>query len=256
MKIIDTALNFFRQRDGAEFVDHVFFDENGESYLIALKKVDGEEQRQKYYFTLTLTKELKRGIKASEVGLKGAVIWETYDTEGNVIYRIGRSTSLSNYTPYEQLVANNSNLNYSEKLKAIEWREKREGIIKREGSICKICNTECFSTIDQYFASKDRKKIDLKKKWANVHHTYYVDGCLPWHYPNESLKLLCSECHQNLHENKKIVVYENFEFNSLTKHKSCSKCAGTGYLSEYYYYYDGVCFSCDGTGYESIIPKL
>ncbi|SIT94673.1 hypothetical protein [Pontibacter indicus] len=256
MKLIDTASNFFKERGVVQFANQIYFDEDGESFLKGYKEGESNEQYQKYYFILTLTKELKRGEKLTELGLKGAVIWETYDAEGNVTYRIGKSNTLSTYAPYEQLLSENSSLNYAEKLKAIEWREKRESIIKREQSICEICNSECFSKIEQYLANKDRKEIDLKKKWANVHHTYYVDGCLPWHYPNESLKLLCAECHQNLHESIKIVVYENFEFNTTTKHKTCLRCVGSGYLPEYYYYYDGVCFSCDGTGYASLKTKI
>lgn len=32
-----------------------------------------------------------------------------------------------------------------------------------------------------------------------VHHEYYQSDLLAWEYPPESLKTLCSECHNNLH---------------------------------------------------------
>jgi hypothetical protein len=47
-------------------------------------------------------------------------------------------------------------------------------------------------------------------------------------------------------------VYSNFTFECSIKYNKCPKCVGSGYLSEYYYYYDGVCFRCDGTGYENL----
>jgi hypothetical protein len=34
----------------------------------------------------------------------------------------------------------------------------------------------------------------------NVHHVYYVPGRKPWQYPNECVRVLCSECHEYEHE--------------------------------------------------------
>lgn len=55
-----------------------------------------------------------------------------------------------------------------------------------------------------------------KTQWIYVrnlhtHHRFYHKGLEPWEYPNSALETLCWSCHERLHENELVPVYENFE---------------------------------------------
>lgn len=39
----------------------------------------------------------------------------------------------------------------------------------------------------------------------HLHHTRYEDSKEPWEYPLESMRLLCAECHREVHEVEKMV---------------------------------------------------
>ncbi len=70
-------------------------------------------------------------------------------------------------------------MTYREKFKDPRWQKKRLEIMERDGFKCRCCGSE--------------------KSTLNVHHSYYVKGRDPWHYPQFSLRTLCEECHENLH---------------------------------------------------------
>ena len=81
----------------------------------------------------------------------------------------------------------------------------------------------------------------------NVHHKYYSSGRMAWQYKNEALITLCTNCHKEEHLKNKIPIYnEKGEF--LNHAENCNKCSGSGVLSEYHYYMNGICFECMGTG--------
>jgi hypothetical protein len=83
----------------------------------------------------------------------------------------------------------------------------------------------------------------------NVHHTYYQSGKKPWEYPDESLITLCNPCHRKTHEEEEI----NFLDKNGNKVKlyPCKKCMGTGFIQQYWYYKEGICFQCNGNRFES-----
>lgn len=81
----------------------------------------------------------------------------------------------------------------------------------------------------------------------NIHHKYYIYGNMPWEYPDEALETLCLECHQKRHNEVQIPVY-NKEYEILGYGNTCPKCLGSGYLPEFNYYMNGVCFLCSGDG--------
>jgi len=87
-----------------------------------------------------------------------------------------------------------------------------------------------------------RNLVDL-----NVHHRYYISGHLAWEYENTALTSLCVDCHQYIHSNEDIVVYDK-QKRKLYTTNPCFKCRGSGYLVEYNYYMKGVCFKCGGEG--------
>ena len=67
---------------------------------------------------------------------------------------------------------------YRELLKENKWKHKAKEIRARDGNKCTICGA---------------------KGRLQVHHLYYVDGNMPWEYPNEAMVTLCSVCHRKEH---------------------------------------------------------
>lgn len=68
---------------------------------------------------------------------------------------------------------------YSELLKDPRWLEKRESILERDNYKCQDCL--------------------CKGSELHVHHKKYIDGRMPWEYPNELLITLCGSCHKRVH---------------------------------------------------------
>lgn len=81
----------------------------------------------------------------------------------------------------------------------------------------------------------------------NVHHKYYIEGKMAWDYDPKALVTLCQECHQKEHELNPIFVYDQ-NGKILYTMENCKRCNGSGYIPEYYYFQNGVCFECFGHG--------
>lgn len=101
----------------------------------------------------------------------------------------------------------------------------------------------------------DPLAIDLEPNILHVHHTYYIKNHLPWEYKDESLMTLCSDCHQKLHNETYIPIYENKFLSEKLNFKKCLRCSGSGYIGKYHYYMDGICFRCNGFKYEELIDS-
>ena len=86
----------------------------------------------------------------------------------------------------------------------------------------------------------------------HVHHTYYQDKKQPWDYPNESLKILCWICHERLHSVEK-VPWRDEHGRSKGELTPCFRCGGSGYLPQYYYHQNGICFRCRGAKFEEFL---
>ena len=102
-------------------------------------------------------------------------------------------------------------------------------------------------TSGNYFFSLRLNPIDSGFKCLNIHHKYYVRGRKPWEYPNDALITLCQECHQNRHHNSKVPLY-NSNHELLAELSPCPRCGGSGYLPQYHYHMNGICFECGGEG--------
>lgn len=94
-------------------------------------------------------------------------------------------------------------------------------------------------------------EIQLKElKWINtkslhVHHKYYQIGKMAWEYPNTALTTLCWACHEDLHKNTLVDIYD--ENNKLIDSKNiCPRCFGAGWFPEYIHIESGICFMCLG----------
>ncbi len=82
----------------------------------------------------------------------------------------------------------------------------------------------------------------------HVHHKYYIKGKNPWEYNSEALITVCSKCHSKIHKNEEILVYENENLENPKVAEKCLRCSGTGYLGQFHYVMNGVCFKCHGIG--------
>lgn len=82
----------------------------------------------------------------------------------------------------------------------------------------------------------------------HIHHKYYVKNLLAWEYPDEALITLCFDCHENLHKDQTIPVYENTNHLAGEYH-FCKRCHGTGRFPEYSHIQSGICFECNGERY-------
>ena len=84
----------------------------------------------------------------------------------------------------------------------------------------------------------------------HVHHQYYIKGKEPWDYDDSALITLCADCHQNRHSSSVPVPLYNHDKSSILKTNIpiCDRCNGSGYLPEYDYHLNGICFKCWGEG--------
>jgi 5-methylcytosine-specific restriction endonuclease McrA len=90
------------------------------------------------------------------------------------------------------------------------------------------------------------------KSGLHIHHTYYISGKKAWEYKDEALITLCYSCHEKLHRNEFINVYNN-EFELIGKYKYCLRCHGAGTFPEFNHIQSGICFRCNGKRYEELI---
>lgn len=129
-----------------------------------------------------------------------------------------------------------------------------ESVIKNTAHILELKNKRRFDFIEL------NKKIDTKElEWIfmlglHVHHKYYIEDYFAWEYPNDALITLCQSCHEKIHENQEIPVY-NTEFEFQGYYTYCKRCHGAGVFPEYSHVQNGVCFRCDGMRYEELIPS-
>jgi hypothetical protein len=82
-------------------------------------------------------------------------------------------------------------------------------------------------------------------KDLNVYHKYYQKDFYPWEYPNEALFILCWHCHEELHENTEIAIFDENE-KPLERKSWCHKCHGAGFISEYSTVLSGIYSACNG----------
>lgn len=83
----------------------------------------------------------------------------------------------------------------------------------------------------------------------NVHHKLYVMTRLAWEYMDDELITYCRDCHQSVHDHTTIPYYKDETQAEAFYLTPCSKCNGSGHLSEFNYYLNGICFECHGNKY-------
>ncbi|MFZ1788573.1 MAG: hypothetical protein WAT92_09685 [Saprospiraceae bacterium] len=154
-------------------------------------------------------------------------------------------------------------LGYQQLLGMQEWKNIRNTVTNRDQKKCLNCGKKSTeSLLDGYFVKIGSPKnhfyeiddtddphlrfklIITDKVVIHVHHTFYDISKLPWEYPIESLQTLCSDCHQDLHDKNSIPIYDHGEL--IKDIDICSRCNGSGYLHEFNYHKNGICFKCNG----------
>ena len=180
-------------------------------------------------------------------------------------------------------VSTSEYISYSAKLQTIEWAKRREVILIRDEFTCQKCKVRHSKIIDdkpylnhskeeeEKFVENIKKGIDEYMKlmgftfpipnqkdslhedyqptYLHVHHKYYIINTHPWNYPDEALISVCKSCHQEIHNSEDIPVYESQLMDLKMAFTKCERCNGTGFLSEYHYHMNGICFQCNGNEY-------
>lgn len=198
------------------------------------------------------------------------------------------------YLPFAEIVENKHSVNeavyYIDELSSLEWKNKRDLIIARDNFECKSCfEKQSLYKDKKYFKPYTKEEqeefelqlnsynVNMSKQFGlsepnnikaepqfhqvfepiilHVHHKYYVYDKLAWEYPNEALISLCQKCHQDIHNSTIIKVYNDEYCKSEINLTICKKCNGSGYISKYHYFKDGICFACNGYKYIELIKK-
>ena len=126
---------------------------------------------------------------------------------------------------------------YEDLLNTFEWLDRREVILKRDGSRCARCASA--------------GSFSAESSGVQVHHLYYVRNRTPWDYPDDALVTLCVECHQHLHETEEVPVYDDKGGSLVASNViPCPRCRGAGFFPEYLHVEEGICFRCRGARFE------
>jgi hypothetical protein len=193
------------------------------------------------------------------------------------------------WTLFEKNDYEHDGISYDEKLKTIQWHNKRNEVIKRDNHTCTECKkSPCTDltlfksmTIEEersYIKEQQiefekselgQKYLDIFGKFPNfgipmipidssmnlafitlqVHHKYYVKNKLPWEYENEALVTLCSECHQKTHDENTIPYYDSLDKEYQLFLTACDRCNGSGNIPKFSHIEHGICFKCYGNRY-------
>lgn len=143
---------------------------------------------------------------------------------------------------------NNILFSVSASIEEIKKREIVVNFIKFEnGSIMPLIDGKRGSVLGDISIPKHSNT----PTYLHVHHTFYIDGALPWDYSDADLMTLCNHCHLEVHKNEKVAVFKKNKNGELFKasYSVCTRCFGAGYFPEYKHVENGVCFKCNGQRY-------
>lgn len=193
-------------------------------------------------------------------------------------------TEFISYRDIKDKFENSWHVPYEILLKTLEWQNFRETIISRDKKTCIVCGKEQSEKFEkQYYRKPNEEEIaeNLKEITVDffgdgtyvrkmkkarivgvptnnpvilhVHHKHYVFGYLPWEYEKEILMTVCHNCRVKIHKSEIIPVFVNKNLKEELNLNLCSRCKGTGFLDEFHYFQNGICFRCDGRKFEEFI---
>lgn len=123
---------------------------------------------------------------------------------------------------------------YGMLLTTSEWKRRRAQILARDEHRCQTCK---------------KNTVQLE-----VHHKRYIQGRLPWDYPDDELVTMCMNCHMDLHNSRDVYVYQEVDGLLIRKEEMvCRKCHGAGWFPEYRHRDNGVCYRCWGSGMDIVL---
>jgi len=168
-------------------------------------------------------------------------------------------------------------------LSTLEWQELRYVILSRDGKACTVCMAEeSFKIGNRYYRKPTNEEIAENNKpyemdlgdntlyikhapivglptdtptILHIHHKYYVYDNLPWDYPLEAFQVVCQTCHFKIHSEDRIPVYSNSNLDESYPLTPCTRCHGSGFLQEFHYHREGICFRCEGRKFEEFIVQ-
>jgi antitoxin (DNA-binding transcriptional repressor) of toxin-antitoxin stability system len=93
------------------------------------------------------------------------------------------------------------------------WQQKRLEVFNRDKWACRSCGAT-------------GEGVEL-----HVHHEYY-ENRPPWDYPSETLKTLCSECHREITESKRVVARIVSASNGVNAKQLAAICFGLSLVAD------------------------
>ena len=124
------------------------------------------------------------------------------------------------------------------------------------------CNDGLFVDV-VYIDEKDLEGLKLPRVYVlrnpllmQVHHKRYIINKYAWEYDDCDLVTLCQDCHSKVHSFLPVQTYAfvNGKLNVMN-YTPCRRCNGTGYLPEFNYVKNGICFRCRGARFEELIEN-
>jgi len=184
-----------------------------------------------------------------------------------------KASELQEYSELLERYEKEKNVPYVELLKTEEWFEKRSKIIERDNRRCTKCGRKA-TIFTPETGHIERIPVPIRDPLGNildgevahyitrpaedpctlhVHHKYYVLEQTPWEYADEALLTLCSNCHEELHNDQSVPVYETRAKLNEMSLTPCGRCGGKGRIPKYDHVQDGICFRCHGARFDERI---
>lgn len=114
-----------------------------------------------------------------------------------------------------------------------------------------------------YIDEKELESLKLPRVYVQqvpvilqVHHKHYIIGRKAWEYEDEVLVTLCQDCHSKVHKYLPVQTYADVDGHmKVMNYTPCQRCNGMGYLPEFNYVENGICFRCRGARFEELIEN-
>lgn len=230
--------------------------ESSTTVIYCIKEIDEKIEWKKIGDTLNPSiKIVKFHYNGMEVFCKTKNSYQYSFSKGEslLIFHLGKKNKLK--YPYSSAVINNvkfsifDEINYQTKQFPEFLREK----LKLKYDVDFEKDDIDFHSF--YLAKKDDAKEFIKNSNLHVHHKCYRKGKEIWNQKNSEYESLCNICHKIVHENQLIPFYDEDGINYHTT-KPCRRCGGLRYFGEYKHINNGICFGCNGKGYQQDLTKL